>query len=168
MTENSLPPSALTPEEHAELVAYLDGELSEEAARAIELRISQETRWSAEAESLQKAWDLLDFLPQTPEPTPHFTQITLSRLRSRQGPTSVGAKLGWLLLGSGAWGVTLLFAGLCAYNTYRWTYPPEPGEKELLRDLRLIENKRYYDRIDNFDFLEKLDDPDLFGDITSP
>jgi hypothetical protein len=34
----------------------------------------------------------------------------------------------------------------------------------LLRDLRLIENKRLYDLVDDANFLRLLDEPDLFGD----
>ena len=44
----------------------------------------------------------------------------------------------------------------------------EPGEKELVRDLRLIENKRFYDLVDDIDFLRQLDQPDLFGEETGP
>ena len=40
----------------------------------------------------------------------------------------------------------------------------EPGEAELTRDLRVIENKRYYDLVDDLDFLRQLDHPDLFGE----
>jgi hypothetical protein len=33
-----------------------------------------------------------------------------------------------------------------------------------VRDLRLIENKRLYDLVEDLEFLQALDDPDLFGD----
>jgi hypothetical protein len=45
--------------------------------------------------------------------------------------------------------------------------PREPGERQLLQDLRIIENKRVYDRIEDLDFWRALDAPDLFGDEAS-
>jgi len=50
------------------------------------------------------------------------------------------------------------------YHGYHGLAPREPGEQELIRDLRLIESKRYYDLTEDIDFLRQLDDPDLFGE----
>ena len=41
---------------------------------------------------------------------------------------------------------------------------PDP---DLTRDLRLIENKRLYDHVDDLDYLKSLDQPELFGDDAS-
>src|SRR4051812_16621241 len=71
-------PPPLNEEERAELVAYLDGELSGDRARALEARLSLDPTARAEADALKRTWDLLDFLPR-PEPSPSFTQKTLSR-----------------------------------------------------------------------------------------
>ena len=73
----SRPP--LSDDERADLVAYLDGELSGEAAREIEARINLDPTVRAEVESLNRTWELLDYLPK-PEPSPNFTERTLSRL----------------------------------------------------------------------------------------
>lgn len=62
-----------------ELVAFLDGELGAEENEAIEARISLDARVRAEADALKKTWDLLDYLPR-PEPSPHFTERTISRI----------------------------------------------------------------------------------------
>ena len=62
----------LKEEDREELVAYLDGELNEEAARQVEERISLDPKARAEADALKKAWDLLDYLPK-PEPSPSRT-----------------------------------------------------------------------------------------------
>src|ERR1051325_9808599 len=67
----------LSDEDRAALVAYLDGELDEEAAREVETRISQDPTVRAEVESLKRTWDLLDYLPRA-EPSPSFTHRTLS------------------------------------------------------------------------------------------
>lgn len=159
------PPLPINEQERADLVAFLDGELSGEAARAIEAKISLDPRMRAEAESLKKAWELLDYLPK-PEPTTEFTGKTMSRLKALR-PGEDGALRRWLIA-AGAWAAGLLLAAGGGYAGFRAMTVPEPGERELTRDLRLIENKRYYDRVDDFDFVEKLDHPDLFGDETQP
>jgi hypothetical protein len=41
---------------------------------------------------------------------------------------------------------------------------PRPTEQDLVRDLRLIENLRYYEQAESLDFLRELDRPELFGD----
>jgi anti-sigma factor RsiW len=155
----------LSDDDRAELVAYLDGEVTGQAARAIEAKLSLDARWRAEAESLKRTWDLLDFLPR-PEPTADFTERTLSKLEpirrpaGAAGATSPGFR--WLLVG--AWAAALLLALLGGYFGGRAALRAGPGDAELTRDLRIIENKRYYDLIDDVDFLRELDDPDLFGE----
>lgn len=162
----------ITEQERADLVAYLDGELSGEEARAIEAKISLDPRVRAEAESLKKTWDLLDFLPKT-EPSPSFTERTLSRVDPLAAPAEPAGEEGqaevgrWLVL-AGAWGLGLVVSAVAGYAMMRAMLPRVAGERELVRDLRLIENKRYYDQVDDFEFLEKLDHPDLFGDDTVP
>ena len=42
--------------------------------------------------------------------------------------------------------------------------PPANPDQDLARDLRVIENKRYYDHVDDLDYLKQLDQSDLFGD----
>jgi len=62
-----------------ELVAYLDGELGMAGNEAVEAKISVDPTVRAEADALKKTWDLLDYLPR-PEPSPNFTERTLSKL----------------------------------------------------------------------------------------
>ena len=69
---------ALDPFE-AELVAYLDGELDPAAARKVEARLAKDPAARARAAELQKAYELLDYLPK-PEPSPNFTTRTLDKL----------------------------------------------------------------------------------------
>src|SRR3954451_13737717 len=57
-------PSGLSEQERADLVAYLDGELTGEAARALEAKITLDPQARAEAETLKRTWELLDFLPK--------------------------------------------------------------------------------------------------------
>jgi anti-sigma factor RsiW len=161
----------LSEAERADLVAYLDGELAGEAKRAIETRITLDPLWRAEADALKRTWDLLDFLPQ-PEPSPSFTQRTLSKLdpirsaprRKKRVRVSTGWRLPhWLGL-AGGWAAAVLLAVVVGYQVFEHGTPRVAGETELLRDLRIIENKRYYDLVDDIGFVKQLDHPDLFGE----
>src|SRR4051812_3320818 len=101
----------LTDEERAELVAYLDNEVGGEAKRAIEAKLSRDPTWRAEAESLKRTWDLLDYLPR-PEPKTDFTQRTMSKIgpvRKPEGANSGGPRpVGrWLFVGA-AWAAALM------------------------------------------------------------
>jgi hypothetical protein len=64
-----------------ELVSFLDGELDADATDRLEARLQRDPKLRAEAESLKKTWDLLDFLPR-PEPSESFTEKTMSRLQA--------------------------------------------------------------------------------------
>ncbi len=159
-------PAHLSEQERADLVAYLDGELSGEAARAWEAKLSLNPAIRAEADALRRTWELLDFLPK-PQPSPRFTHRTLERL----APLRTDEQRRWAAwrrrgLGLG-WAAALFLAGWCGYAGYNWLVPREPGERELLHDLRIIENKRTYDRMETLDFWRALDSADLFGDEAS-
>jgi anti-sigma factor RsiW len=161
---SKLPP--LNEQEKADLVAYLDGELTGEAARAMERKLSLNPAVRAEADALKRTWDLLDYLP-TPEPSVSFTEQTLSKLM----PVHKGDILRpvrqfswrWAWIGAG-WAAALLISSVIGYQISRRSPPVGPGEKDLVRDLRVIENKRYYDLVDDVEFLRQLDEPDLFGE----
>ncbi|VTR94588.1 Uncharacterized protein OS=Blastopirellula marina DSM 3645 GN=DSM3645_08206 PE=4 SV=1 [Gemmata massiliana] len=60
----------------AELVAYLDGELDEPAARKVAARLAADPEARVRAAALKKSFDLLDYLPK-PEPSANFTTRTL-------------------------------------------------------------------------------------------
>lgn len=158
----------LNEKEQADLVAFLDGEMTGEAKRAIEAKLTLDPHWRAEAESLKRAWDLLDFLPKPPDASPSFTQHTLSKIGPLARPThrsTFGGWKGsrWLALG-GAWAAAVVLAALVGYFGTRALLPTGPGEGELTRDLRIIENKKLYDLIEDIDFLHELEQPDLFGE----
>jgi anti-sigma factor RsiW len=155
-------------QEVEELVAYLDGELTEAEAQQVEARLNVDPVARRETDALQKAWDMLDHLPRA-EPSPEFTtrtvnsieiQATTARLKRRRefwarwSPRLVG--LGW------AAGILLFF--LAGFFAFRLLRSAEPADYDLARDLRLIENKRLYELVDSVDFLRTLDTPDLFGE----
>lgn len=159
-------PSHFSEQERADLVAFLDGELHGEAARALEAKLSLNPAARAEADTLRRTWGLLDYLPQ-PQPSLRFTHRTLERLAPLRSEEQRRGRR-WRTLGLGlGWAAALLLAGWVGYSGYNWLVPRKPGENELLHDLRIIENKRLYDRIGDLDFWRALEAPDLFGDEAS-
>jgi anti-sigma factor RsiW len=159
--------SNLTEQERADLVAYLDGELPAEAAHALETRLSLDPEARAEAEGLRKAWEMLDFLPCS-EPSPSFTHRTLSRIRIPTGTSAGVARHRWRTAALAAsWLIAVVISGVTGYSVCQRLMSQGPGERELVRDLRLIENMRFYETVEDFDLLRKLDTPDLFGEDSS-
>ena len=69
----------LNDDERAELVAYLDGELDEQATQAVEARIATDPDTRAELDTLKQTWGMLDYLPKA-DPSPNFTHRTMEKL----------------------------------------------------------------------------------------
>src|SRR5438445_9655383 len=113
-----LPP--LSEEDRENLVAYLDGELSSKAARALEARLNLDAEARAEAEALRRTWEILDYLPR-PEPTATFSSRTLERISVPQMvATKTNGRQGrhWAL-GIG-WAAALLLAGTLGFAGVSW------------------------------------------------
>jgi anti-sigma factor RsiW len=162
-------PKPISEEERAEIVAYLDGEMDEGQARAMEAKINSDPLVRAEADALKRTWDLLDYLPSK-APSPNFTHRTVSQVsgfQSKRNPNTVSGKVSrsWkpfaLVLG---WAAAVLLVGGIGFAVTTKVLPREPSDDELSRDLRVIENKKAYEQVDDLDFLKQLDHPDLFGD----
>jgi anti-sigma factor RsiW len=153
----------LNDEERAALIAYLDGELDEEATRELEARINRDPVVRTEVESLRRTWELLDYLPRA-EPSPTFTSRTVERLATQRAGAT-GAQRLWRraasLLG---WAAAVVAAAAVGFGGVHLLVPREPRDEELARDLRILENRRLYEHADSLDFLRELDHPDLFGD----
>jgi anti-sigma factor RsiW len=159
-------PNPLNEQEQADLVAFLDGELAGEAARALETKLSLNPAARAEAESLKRTWGLLDYLPK-PEPSPNFTHRTLEKMAPIRATTVISLwhslPRPWLI-GAG-WAASVLAAAAIGYLGVGMTGAGRDlTDRDLTRDLRLIENKRFYDHVDDLDFLKSLDQADLFGE----
>src|SRR5205085_12576291 len=90
-------PQPLTDADRDELVAYLDGELDADGQQRVEARLGQDPRVRAEADTLRRAWEMLDYLPR-PVPSQDFTERTLTRvsaLRSATLRTAAPATVPW-------------------------------------------------------------------------
>jgi anti-sigma factor RsiW len=163
--------SKLTDEDRANLVAYLDGELDAKSARALEAKLQLDPTARAEAETLRRTWELLDALPRR-EASGEFTHKTVERMEALRPSRTTPARTHRRWLAVASWAAGILLAVGLGFTGARLLGPPggppipEPAELEqqLVRDLRLIENKRLYDVVDDLDFLRALAEPDLFGE----
>jgi anti-sigma factor RsiW len=147
----------LTPDERAELVAYLDGELPEAVSRVIATKLTHSATARREVESLRKTWELLGHLT-LPQVSEQFTDRTISQIRlleqraSRWEPTvkSWSARVAYT-------GVYLILAGVClglGYAGCRWIWPDPSAQ--LARDLSLAEHLDEYLDVGSFEFLSHL------------
>ncbi|HEV3258452.1 MAG TPA: hypothetical protein VG013_16365 [Gemmataceae bacterium] len=169
-------PLSLTDVDRANLVAYLDGELDARASSALEAKLNLDPTARAEADTLRRTWELLDYLPK-PAPSPTFTSRTLERVSAPYpvaAPYLPAARWRPWALGLG-WAAAVLVAGVAGFAGGKWLprHPPAPppqgvpSEQHLGRDLRVIENLHQYEHVDDIKFLHALadpSDPDLFGD----
>jgi hypothetical protein len=165
-------PQPLTDADRDELVAYLDGELTPEEQQRVEARLSRDPRARAEADTLQRAWDLLDHLPR-PEPSRDFTDRTLSRVSALR---PVAPATPWYrrpAVTYSAWAAVALLALALGYwlTPPAHTVPPQPVDLETdpvyRQESRLIEHLPLYLAVERLDYLLALDTPDLFGDDAS-
>jgi hypothetical protein len=164
-----LPP--LSEEERTNLVAYLDGELDGPAAAAMETKLNTDPRLRAEAATLRRTWELLDYLPK-PRVTPTFTSRTLERV-SAVRPATSGLRGRWRAGALGvSWAAAVLITAAIGYKAGEFLQrrPPTTPEKQfeidpqLVRDLHVIENRHWYQYVDDVNFLRALEDPELFGE----
>lgn len=131
-------PANLSEQERADLVAYLDGELSGDAVRELERKLNLHPAARAEADALRRTWELLDYLPR-PQPSSSFTHRTLERL----SPVRADENRRWRLrrigcLGLG-WMAALLLSGWAGYAGYNWLTPRPVGEREVIQEREWIE-----------------------------
>lgn len=159
-------PLHLNEEEREELVAFLDGELPDEEAHKVEAKLNRDAGTRAKADALRKTWDLLDYLPK-PEPSSNFTNRTLERLGAVRRTQTLPRRRLRTLAAVLAWAAALLLAVAAGYGAMSLFLKRNPSDKDLVRDLRVLENKRLYDVGEDMDFLRELDHPDLFGDAPS-
>jgi anti-sigma factor RsiW len=147
----------LTPDERANLVAYIDGELPDAISRVLSTKLTQSATARQEVEILKKTWELLGHLPM-PQADPQLCERTLveiQRLGVRNPALGSSARLvsSWaaLMLAYAALGGLGLGLG---YAATRWLWP-DPAAR-LARDLSLAEHLEEYLEVGSFEFLKDL------------
>jgi anti-sigma factor RsiW len=165
--------ASLSPEERANLVAFLDGELDEETSQTLEAKLNLDPQARAEAEALRQAWGLLDYLPKA-EPSPTFTNRTMERLSLARAsstqlmPRRKLRRLPWPAAVSWAAAILIAAGGGLAVGSYLGSDMSETAgpDAPMIQHLRIAEKWRYYENAEDLDFLRQLAQPDLFGDDT--
>jgi anti-sigma factor RsiW len=158
------PEQRLNPEERANLVAYIDGELTDAEARAISTKLTQSATARREVESLKKTWELLDCLPR-PAASTQFLERTYTEIRrveSRRGSWLRNAET-WL--GPAARTVLLLLSAaalVCVgFVLSRWTWSDPVAH--LARNLSIAEHLQEYREVGSFELLDELARSAEFG-----
>jgi len=158
------PEQRLTPEERANLVAYIDGELTDLESGSIATKLTQSPTARREVESLKKTWELLAYLPR-PAASPTFaerTQTALVGLDARRNAWQESAGL-WTGVIGRIFVAILAGAGLAlgGYVVARWAWP-DPLDR-LARDLSIAEHLEEYREVGTFGFLSELAQSKEFG-----
>ncbi len=149
------------------LVAYLDGELPEGAAREVEQALSSDPAMRAEVEQLNRAWELLDLLPR-PNASREFSSRTLATLHVVDGTTELAAEpeiAATVAIENStrrrfpvpplvAWSAGLVVVSLLGFAVGRMT--ARSNSDVWLDDLSLIEHIDVYREIGDAEFLRDL------------
>jgi anti-sigma factor RsiW len=159
-----------------ELVAYLDGELPDEAASRVEKSLVDDAAVRRDVEQLTKTFDLLDLLPAS-QASDGFAEKTLTAIRTQSGEqkpestkddTSVEKTQPNYSLRATVWGIRaaaflgLLFVATTAFNG-AFKQNGEPID-ELLTELPVIQRLDEYQEIYNVEFLKALSESGLFDE----
>lgn len=145
------------------LVAYLDGELAADEQVRVERRLADDPQFRQRLAQLQRAWDLLDSLERA-EADENFTRSTVEMVAVKAAGDVEAAQARqrwrqkWLyLVGASAMTVSLL-AGYLLLS--RWVDRPN---RELVRDLPVIERVDEYRNAESVEFLRQLHEQGLFA-----
>lgn len=153
----------LNPEQRTNLVAYLDGELPEGEAKAIEQVLTKSPTVQHDVEMLSRTWELLDQLPRLAG-TEELTARTLSAVKADEEPKPF-VPAAWIQripkeqVRRGAL-VVVWLAGLASSAVAGFAITnrlvPDDSE-ELLRNLPVIEKLDVYSNVGSIEFLRELD-----------
>jgi hypothetical protein len=154
------------PDESAmeQLTAYLDGELDEQVSREVEQRLGDDDGYREQLKQLDEAWELLDHLPRA-EADDVFTRTTVEMVAVAAEDDARLAEHGRRRRSRLAWFGTIAVVVLAAAVGYvAASYRFDRPNRELLRDLPIIENIDVYQDADSVEWLEMLDKSRLFSD----
>lgn len=164
------PTGSNSPESDAvdQLVAYLDGELSEAEAEQVERRLAQDSEYRGQLQRLQQSWDMLDYLPRA-NVGPAFTKTTVEMVAVRAAGDRRKKRLSDGLQRTGRW-IGVLALGLVAFAAgfYVVRHRLDAPNRRLLQDLPVVENVDLYYHADDIQFVEQLESEDFFDVEVEP
>jgi anti-sigma factor RsiW len=147
----------LTPADRANLVAYLDGELNDSDSRLLATKLTQSATARREVESLERTWELLDYLPR-PQASEQLTARTMTQvleLSQHGGRFDSAARL---VANRATWAVVWTVASCLAfglgYALMVWVWPDQTGR--LSSDLPVAEHLDEYRDVGSWEFLDAL------------
>jgi anti-sigma factor RsiW len=146
-----------------ELVAYLDGELDASGAARIERRLADDAAYRARLAQLQRAWDMLDTL-QRSEAHDDFARSTVEMIAIKAVDDAKTGQMRAVRRRNLSWvGISLaaLVAAAAGYLLFQWQL--DRPNRELVRDLPVIERIDEYRDADNVEFLQQLHQEGLFA-----
>jgi anti-sigma factor RsiW len=146
-----------------EIVAYLDGELDSEAEARVVRRLSEDAAYRSRLGQLQQTWDLLDNLRGT-EADDEFTASTVAMVAVQAEQESKSQQVRIVRQRSFAWLALAAVVLLSMAGGYAVLYRSLTREdRNLVRDLPIIERVDEYRSIDDVDFLKALARENLFA-----
>jgi anti-sigma factor RsiW len=160
-SENSSVAEASTIDE--ELVAYLDGELDAENEARVVRRLAEDAGYRARLVQLQRAWDMLDTL-QRSEADDELVHSTVAMVAVQAAEEAKTQKVRIVRRRTMAWLAVVMLVAVSAATAYaviqqRLSRP----NRELVRDLPVIERVDEYRNIGNVEFLKQLQRENLFA-----
>jgi|SRR5436190_3766849 len=161
MTNN--PSLAETTSIDEEIVAYLDGELDSESEARVVRRLSEDAAYRSRLGQLQQAWDLLDNL-RGAEADDEFTASTVAMVAVHAEQESKSQQVRIVRQRNLAWLALTLVVLLSMASGYAVLYRRMTrSDRNLVRDLPVIEHVDEYRNIDDVSFLKALERENLFA-----
>ena len=147
-----------------QLVAYLDGELDDEASRRVEAILAADPDLRQQLAQLDRTWEALDGLGRV-EVDERFTQTTMEMValaaeedvEKQQAKRPRKTRQRWL-----QGGVVLTAAAVAGFLTVILTR--DDPNRELLDDLPVLEHLEQYRQVEDVKFLRQLEE--LFPEPT--
>lgn len=162
-----------------DLIAYLDGELPDEAVAEVEQSLVEDPDVRRDVERLTRTYDLLNLLPSAKAST-EFTEKTLTAIRTQPLGDEAGSKSetnasdkdrDWRKPAA-TWGIRagafmgLLLLGSIGFNG-AFRRGAEPID-QLLREYPVIQRLDEYREVGDVEFLRQLNKSGLFDEPSQP
>jgi len=146
-----------------EIVAYLDGELDSVAEAQVVRRLSEDAAYRSRLGQLQQAWDMLDNLRRT-EADDEFVQSTVAMVAVQAEGEAKTQKLRVQRKRNLAWLAVAAVALFSVAGGFLAIHRRMTREnRNLIRDLPVVEHVDEYRYIDDVEFLKQLERENLFA-----